>query len=266
MTHVAHSKNCILAESCTLAKSAKCNARCPSFIACHGANGLGGRVGAANIPADYKGVTLANSPAREALARGKTGEYRAYSVIEPYARTFTRQFGGAEEERIKSLYLYSESPGTGKTTTASALLNEYIVRHYIGAIQRGIQPLERPAYFFDANEAQVLYTEFTRPKVPDDIAEPASREYYRRLQAAKLAPFAVIDDIGVRDATDGFRGDLHSVINHRVTHAMPTVYTSNVLMGDLAAVFDRRLADRIRDMCIEIRFVGESKRGLRKTA
>ncbi|WP_449600347.1 hypothetical protein [Paenibacillus sp. Marseille-Q9583] len=101
--------------------------------------------------------------------------------------------------------------------------------------------------------------------MPDDIAEPASREYYRRLQAAKLTPFVVIDDIGVRDATEGFRGDLHSVINYRVTNAMPTVYTSNVLMDDLATVFDKRLADRIRDMCIEIRFIGESKRGLRKT-
>ncbi|MEK5395967.1 DNA replication protein [Paenibacillus sp. FSL K6-2859] len=259
MSHEAHSKNCILAEPCTLANTAKCNARCSSYIATMGYNGLGGRVGAANVPAEYRRVTLANSPAR-------TEQAAAYKHAETYAHTFTRQFGDASDERIKSLYLYSAEPGTGKTTTAAALLNEYIVRHYIGSIQRGLQPQERPGYFLDANEAQVLYTEFNRPKVPDDIAEPASREYYRRLQAAKLTPFVIIDDIGVRDATDGFRGDLHSVINHRVTNAMPTVYTSNVLMDDLATVFDRRLADRIRDMCIEIRFVGESKRGLRKTA
>ncbi|OZQ84675.1 DNA replication protein [Paenibacillus sp. VTT E-133291] len=263
---MTHAKNCILSAQCTLADTAKCNSRCPSFIACHGANGLGGRVGAANIPADYKGITLANSPAREALARGMTGEYRAYSVIEPYARTFARQFGDMEVGRIKSLYLYSEGPGTGKTTTASALGNEWIIRHYIGSIQRGKQPLECPVYFLDVNEWQTLYTEFTRPKVPEDVAGPASREYYRRMQAVKRAPFAILDDIGVRDASDGFRGDLHSVINHRAANGLPSVYTSNVLMSDLIAVFDKRLQDRIREQCAEIQFVGESKRGLRKTA
>lgn len=256
---MSHAKNCILSGSCTLADTAKCNARCPSFIACHGFNGLGGRVGAANVPADYKGVTLANSPARN-------GQEAAYKLAEPYAITFARQFGDAGEERIKSLYLYSEEPGTGKTTLAAALLHEWEIRHYIGSVQRGLQPLERPAYFFDVNEWQELYTEFTRPKISEEIAGPASREYYRRMQAVKSAPFAVLDDIGVRDATDGFRGDLHSVINYRVANQLTSVYTSNVLRGDLAQVFDKRLADRLREQCVEIRFVGESKRGLRKTA
>ncbi|MEK5414338.1 hypothetical protein [Paenibacillus sp. FSL L8-0708] len=59
---------------------------------------------------------------------------------------------------------------------------------------------------------------------------------------------------------------MHSVINHRVANGLPTVYTSNVMLADLAQVFDARLADRIREQCVEIRFVGESKRGLRKTA
>lgn len=256
---MAHAKNCILAGSCSAADSAKCNARCPSFVAVHGTNAQGGRIGAAGIPAEYRMLTLANSPAR-------TAQPAAYKHVDTYAQTFARQFGDAGNERIKSLYLYSTEPGTGKTTTAAALGNEWIIRHYIGSLQRGRQPLERPVYFLDANEWQTLYTEFTRPKVPDDIAEPASREYYRRMQAAKQAPFAILDDIGVRDATEGFRGDLHSVINYRVANGLPTVYTSNVIMTELAAVFDKRLQDRIRDLCIEINFIGESKRGLRKTA
>ncbi|OMC96250.1 DNA replication protein [Paenibacillus odorifer] len=266
MSHNAHSKNCILAGSCSLADTAKCNSRCPSFIACHGANGLGGRVGAANMPADYKGITLANSPAREALARDKTREYRAYSVVEPYARTFMRQFGDTSDERIKSLYLYSESPGTGKTTTAAALLHEWIIRHYIGSIQRNGQPLERPAYFCDVNAWQTLFLGFNRAHVPPATAEPLAAEYYAIEQRTKAAPFAVLDDIGVRSASEAFRADLHSVINHRVANGLPTVYTSNVMLADLAQVFDARLADRIREQCVEIRFVGESKRGLRKTA
>ncbi|WP_339811225.1 DNA replication protein [Paenibacillus sp. FSL R7-0189] len=260
MSHNAHSKNCILAASCTLADTAKCSARCPSFIAMMGYNGLGGRVGAANVPADYKGVTLANSPAR-------AGQEAAYKLAESYVQTFSRQFGdNAQRGRIKSLYLYSESPGTGKTTLASALIHEWVIRHYIGSIQRNGQPLERPAYFCDVNAWQTLFLGFNRAHVPSATAEPLAAEYYTIEHRTKTAPFAVLDDIGVRSASEAFRADLHSVINHRVANGLPTVYTSNVMLADLAQVFDARLADRIREQCVEIRFVGESKRGLRKTA
>lgn len=165
--------------------------------------------------------------------------------------------------RIKSLYLWSESPGTGKTTTAASILNSFIIEHYLGSLKRNLQPLQQPAYFLDVNELQTLYNEFNRSHVPKDIAEKASREYYRRLTAAKQAPFAVYDDIGLRTATEGFRGDLHSVINHRTANAMPTVFTSNLPIEDMAQVFDARLYDRMRDMCAVLEFGGESKRGRR---
>ena len=72
----------------------------------------------------------------------------------------------------------------------------------------------------------------------------------------------MLDDIGVRDATDGFRGDLHTVINARVTNQLPTIYTSNIALDQLWQVFgERRLADRVGDLCREIEFVGESKKG-----
>lgn len=230
---------------------------CSDYIAFHGHSGDGGRLGAAGVPTDYRRVTLANAPAREDQAE----VYRF--LAESYVPTFSRQFE-TDGERIKSLYLYSREPGTGKTTTAAALLNEWLVVHYVGSRQRGERPLERPAYFFDINEWQELYNEFNRPRVPDDIAEPASREYYWRMKNAKSTPFVVMDDIGVRDCSGGFRGDLHAVINHRVTNGLTTVYTSNVTIEELKRVFDARLADRVRDMCGVLSFVGESKRGIRK--
>jgi DNA replication protein DnaC len=123
--------------------------------------------------------------------------------------------------------------------------------------------LQAPAYFLDVNSWQTDYNEFNRARVPDSIAEPAAKRYYSAMERAKQAPFAVLDDIGVRQATEGFRGDLHSVINYRVTNAMPTVYTSNLPIEDMARVFDNRLYDRMRDMCAELKFEGESKRGRR---
>jgi DNA replication protein DnaC len=222
----------------------------------HGRSGTGGRVAAAGAPADYRLNSLENSPARES-------QPAVYRGLANYVKTFDRQFEEGAS-RIKSLYLFSESPGTGKTTTASVVMNEWLRRHYVGSLKRDRQPLQQPAFFLDVNEWQTLYNEFNRSHVPADIAEKASREYYRRMAAAKQAPFAVYDDIGVRDATTGFRGDLHSVINHRTANGMPTVYTSNLPIEDMAKVFDARLYDRMRDQCLELAFTGESKRGRRK--
>ncbi|MFF2886698.1 DNA replication protein [Paenibacillus sp. NPDC057967] len=177
-------------------------------------------------------------------------------------KTFGRQFV-PDGDRIKSVYLYSAEPGTGKTTTAAALLNEYLTVHYIGSVQRRQQPVEKPVYFLDVNDWQRLYNGFTRKGVPQDVAEVNSREYYRREGIASRTPFLVMDDIGVRECTEGFRGDIHALINERVTSRLPTVYTSNVPLSELASVYDRRLADRVRDMCINLTFQGESKRGIR---
>ncbi|WP_028559823.1 ATP-binding protein [Paenibacillus pinihumi] len=256
---MSHADKCVLARLCTLREGPKCSTLCGSYIAMHGHNGEGGRIGNGNLPAAYLLVTLDNSPAR-------TEQSEIYGSLSVYVRTFTRQFGDeTKPEPIKSLYLYSRTPGTGKTTTAAALLSEWITVHYVGSLRRGQQPVERPAYFLDINGWQTDYNEFNRPRVPEHIAEPAAARYYAARQRAMTVPFAVLDDIGVREPTEGFRADLHSVINARVTAGLPTVYTSNVPLDELHTVFgERRLADRIRDLCMEFTFKGESHRGMRK--
>jgi DNA replication protein DnaC len=267
-----HANNCILASRCRLANGPTCNRTCSAYISMHGYSGTGGRAANADTPRDYKLLTLANSPARESQAK-------VYSTIEKYAETFERQFE-PDGSRIKSLYLWSESPGTGKTTTAIAVLNEWMIAHYLGSLKRNRQAHQTPAYFLDVNEWQTDYNNFNRPKVPDVIAQPAASRYYNAMEKAKHAPFAVLDDVGVRDCTDGFRGDLHTVINARVTNKLPTIYTSNLpiefveteknkkipayMPYDLIDVFgEKRLADRMRDMCAVLHFGGESKRGRR---
>lgn len=250
---------CILADK-RKDGCAACTETCAHRIALEGLNGKGGRIGAARLPADYARLTLTNSPARE-------GQGATYDTLERYVATFERMFdAGAGRDaslRIKSLYLWSESPGTGKTTTAAALLNEYIAANYIGSMKRGVQPAQRPAYFLDVNAFQELYTGFTRQGVPREIAERNSRPYYTQMELAKKTPFVVLDDIGVRQASDGFRGDLHTIINYRTTNGLPTIYTSNLTLDEMPTVFDARLADRMRDQCMTLHFTGTSKRGRR---
>jgi len=252
---MTHAKNCVLSAVCTLADGLSCSRLCPSYIATHGFDGRGGRVGAASIPDGYRNITLGNSPA-------KADQAAIYRLLTEYVATFGRQFDG-DKAPIKSLYLFSRTPGTGKTTTAAAVLHEWIIAHYVGSLRRGRAPAERPAYFLDVNEWQALYNGFTRPGIPKDVAEPHSREYYRREGLAKVAPFLVMDDIGVRDCTEGFRGDLHALINARVASGLPAVYTSNIPLEDLTRIYDERLANRVSDLCQELAFKGETKRGKR---
>src|SRR5690625_668567 len=225
-------------------KCESCSHICPHRIALHGLDGRTGRLGNASLPADYRGITLANSPARESQAKN-------YAIFERYVETFSRG-------DVKSLYLWSESPGTGKTTTAAALISEWIARDYLGALKSGKQPRQTPAVFLDINDLQTAYNLATMTN--DDDAMKRIGATIKRTQGA---PFAVIDDIGVRSATEAFRSYVRAVMNHRVTSGLPTVYTSNLPMSDMANVFDARLYDRIRDQCAEIHFAGESRRGRR---
>ena len=264
-----HAKKCILSDRCKLAGSSECNKYCTLYIGLHGANGRGGRLGAANVPEDYRNVTLENSPVGPS-------QPNLYVDLTKYVSTFERQFDSNNEQPFKSLFLYSKKPGTGKTTTAAAVLHEWIRTHYVGSLKRCQSPQQTPAFFLEVPEWQQLYNQFNRPRVPEDIAGPASAKYYSMMQRAQTAPFAVIDDLGIRSVTDGFRSDLHVVVNHRVTNNMPTVYTSNLPLNyadkrepgmgpyDLVDIFgEARLVDRIRDRCAVMSFKGESKRGKR---
>ncbi len=242
-------RNCILSErhkdGC-----ASCPATCPHYIALQGLSGKGGRVAAANLPEDYKHVTLRNSPAR-------ASQPKVYAMLDQYVATFSRQFD-EEGERIKSLYLFSESPGTGKTTTAAALINAWLVEHYLGSLKRNRQALQQPAYFLDVNELQTKYNLATMTGDEKELDEVK-----RTMRRCMDVPFLVMDDCGIRSASESFKSIVHAIINARTSGNKPTVYTSNLPIEDMAKVFDARLYDRIRDQCLDISFSGTSQRGRR---
>lgn len=227
-----------------------CAPNCPHYIALNGLSGTGGRIAASGLPKDYRDLTLKTSP-----VRGEQSDI--YEFLDEYAKTFERQFdeGG---ERVKSLYIWSKSPGTGKTTTASALLNEWLIAHYLGSLKRGQQPSQLPSYFLDVNELQTRYNLAT---MTDDKAE--LDDIKRVMRKCMDVPFLVADDCGIRQSTESFKSIIHGIINARTTQSLPTVFTSNLHIDEMAKVFDARLADRMRDMCAVLHYTGESKRGKR---
>jgi DNA replication protein DnaC len=247
---MTHANNCLLASRCKLANTDACNRQCSAFIAMHGYSGTGGRVANAGTPADYRLLTIQTSPARAEQAK-------LYATIEKYTATFERQFE-ADGARIKSLYLWSESPGTGKTTTAIAVLNEWLIAHYLGSLKRNRQAAQVPAYFLDVNAFQTDYNLATMTN--DEAGMESIRATIKR---AQTAPMAVLDDIGVRSASEAFRSYVHAIVNYRTANGLPTVFTSNLPIEEMAVVFDARLYDRMRDMCAVLHFSGNSRRGKR---
>lgn len=228
---------------------AGCSELCPHRISFHGLHGDGGRTAGANIPKDYRHITLKTSPARE-------GQVRIYATLEKYVATFKRHLSGGE--RAKSLYLWSESPGTGKTTTAAALLNAWLASEYLHAIKRKEPPQQTNAYFLDVTELQTQYNLATMTR--DDEGIERIGAIIKRVQSAN---FAVLDDVGTRSSTEAFTAYIHAIVNHRTANGLPTVFTSNLPIEDMAKIFDARIYDRMRDQCLVVYFKGESKRGRR---
>lgn len=239
---MTNEKNCPLADHCRMAGDIRmCTKECLPYIS------VMARYKSANIPLDYQNIFLDNSPAKEDQAD-------IYGVLDSYVKSFSE-----DGMRIKSLYLFSTSPGTGKTTTATALLNEYIERRFMYYVKKEQAPPRIVGMFLDINDLQMRYNLAAMTGNTPEL-ETIKQEIKR----ATTVEFAVLDDIGVRkDATDSFRSLVHSIINSRLTNHRPTIYTSNLPMSDMRKVFDDRLGDRIADMTAEFTFKGTSKRGVR---
>jgi len=248
---MTNEKNCILSQNCTKAGTDSCTKICPYFIS------IKGRLDQANIPKDYQKYTIKNNPVR-------TTQVDAFEKIDLWAKlSFPRMFI-EEGERIRPLYLYSQEPGTGKTSAACAIANSYLVYHFVEGLKRDYHPLESVVYFLDFNAWQRLFSEFNHPSIPKDIKEKQARHFYTQREIAKRVPLLILDDIGIQPPTEAFGAVAHDLINHRVSNRMPTVFTSNVRMEDLLLSYDKRLYDRVRDQNTEIIFEGMSNRGKRR--
>lgn len=238
---MTNESKCGLAPFCKHAgKPSICTDVCGAFI------GISSRLERADIPKDYEGIYLDNSPAKDE-------QDAIYTPLSEYVKTFAK-----EGVRIKNLYLYSKATGTGKTTTAIALLNEYIRRRFLYYVRKKEQIPETLGLFLDLNEYQTKYNLATMSRDEDDME--AIKDAIIRYSNVE---FLVVDDVGVRSATEAFRALIHSIINARVTNGLPTVFTSNIRLSELTTVFDDRLQDRIQDQCLSLTFKGESKRGRR---
>lgn len=112
--------------------------------------------------------------------------------------------------------------GTGKTHLAAALTNRLVSEERI------------PTLFV------------TVPELLDEMRPGGSQETATSiLERAKGADVLVLDDLGAEKPTEWVRERLFVLINHRYRAELPTIYTSNVWLEDLAGHVGDRIASRI---------------------
>jgi len=126
-----------------------------------------------------------------------------------------------KEDDAKMAFLCGP-PGTGKTHMA------------VAKIRDGIERGARGALFIVVPELLA--------NMRDGFKDGSARGV---LDQAKYAKFLVLDDLGAEMATDWVRDTLYMLINNRDNGLRPTVVTSNLNPGEIAASHHERLASRL---------------------
>ena len=122
------------------------------------------------------------------------------------------------------------SYGTGKTHLAAAIANE--------VVSLGIETLF-----------------LTVPDLLDWLRYSYSSTettYEERFEEIRNIRFLVLDDLGTQNTTAWAREKLFQIINHRYTHRLPTVLTTNLALSQIDERVSSRLQDRELVITIQI--------------
>lgn len=249
------SNSCMFNRTCKKKDTAECNKLCFPFVVLHGSNGDGGFWRATGVPTKYKKCLMENLPIKEE-------NLKTYNTIEKYLSKIDYYV----EEKGVGLFLYSIpnkenlfGTGTGKTTSAITILNEYVLhavkKHLKGETEiKGINP----ALFVKASEFQNKYNSQFRGS--QENQKEASDSFYRFKSRMKKVPLLVIDDIAVRDCTEAFKNELFEIIDYRATEGLATIYTSNFPLDKITEFLGERIASRIDGMTVKLGFTGKDFR------
>lgn len=159
------------------------------------------------------------------------------------------------EDPHDTLYLYGPV-GTGKTWTAHALWRSRILaaETYRDIPLVECWPLEQYLHYLRPGNAPVVYHKGS------EYGDPSWTETVDVLDAAQRADLLILDDVGCDPLTSWGIEQLFTVIDHRYTHMLPTIITSNVVPRRLAEATSERIASRLGSNATIIEFTGRDRR------
>jgi DNA replication protein DnaC len=137
---------------------------------------------------------------------------------------------GNYAHHLNGWLLLMGSYGTGKTHLAAAIANE--------VVSLGIETLL-----------------LTVPDLLDWLRysyTSTETSYEERFEEIRNIRFLVLDDLGTQNTTAWAREKLFQIINHRYTHRLPTVLTTNQALSQIDERISSRLQDRELVITIQI--------------
>ena len=146
-----------------------------------------------------------------------------------------------------NLYLYSETPGNGKTSWSLRLLKAYIY-----------------SIWAESNiETKALFINVPRYLLELKANIDEKTDYIQHIkQNVMNCDLVVWDDIATKAATEFEHEHLLSMIDYRLYSNKANIFTSNVYPNELGNLLGSRLASRIVNESRLVQFVGKDKRGL----
>lgn len=145
-----------------------------------------------------------------------------------------------------NLYLYSTTPGNGKTSWAVRFIQEYInkIWHKSDLICKALF-ISVPMYLIELKNS--LSNE---------------SDYINHIKAnVRDADLVVWDDIATKGATEFEGENLLNIIDYRINQGKANIFTSNVKPNELGDLLGPRLASRIINTSTNLEFKGQDKRG-----
>lgn len=134
------------------------------------------------------------------------------------------------------------TPGNGKTSWTYK-----IAQAYVWNVATSGNPSRMPVYFINVPELfQSMKTMFGQ--------EDSLKDLFYKIKESELVIF---DDIGAENSTDWAKEQLYTLINSRYSNNKACIFTSNKPINAL----ERRIADRIKEMCTLVEFKETSSRG-----
>lgn len=159
----------------------------------------------------------------------------AYEIGRRYVRDFDAIYKSSDD--MKGLLLYGPV-GTGKTHLAACIANALMAQFV-------------PVLFTSVIELTGLFE--------DELGE-----VLHRMRSARLL---ILDDLGAERGTDFKLEQVYNVVNARCNDMRPMIVTTNCTLDEMRAEQDlryRRIWERVRSMCREVRMDGESWRKRKK--
>lgn len=141
----------------------------------------------------------------------------------------------------KGIYLYSDIKGSGKTRLASSVANALVSQHGVDI-----------AFIKSMDLISQVRKTFAKDSPVTESEVVAS---FRNVEVL------VIDDFAIKGASEFEERIFYDIIDYRLEHQKPTLFTSNVPIDDLENYYPgERVSGRVKRMSMEIYMPEESIR------